>query len=344
MSKKAKFSRILAAIAIAFALVSCGGGKIPSSSPAQSAPERTLRFGYVDTAGISVPTGVVGIAHKFGIFEEEFAKENAKFELIGFRNAGPGINAALASDSVDMGSLGDIPALVAKSGGVGTVLVAGNLADTDTYLVVQADSAFAKASDLAGKSVATQIGSYMQRTLYLFLAEAGLSASDIEFVNMNATDSANALAAKQVDAVVVPATNAMRLVDEGLGRAIASTQGHPDWLNGSCYVASDKFAAESPDLIVAFCRSLLRAKEYGQAHPEELRQLLIDAGNAEKIVDLAYPDGKFATDTEASEAVRSAFARVSAFMVENGLAENLVDIEAWYNPAFYEEGLKEYSK
>jgi aliphatic sulfonates family ABC transporter substrate-binding protein len=321
---------------MALAMTGCGAKTEQTGTGAITDTPRVLRYGFVDGGGTGIPTGIIGIAKEQGYFDEELAKVNATIDLSGFRNAGPGINAAIASKSIDMGGLGDIPALVAKASGVDTVLIGGSLTDTDTYLVVQNGTDYKDITDLAGKSIATQIGAYMQRTLYLFLEDKGMSIADVDFINMTGTDAANALAAKSIDATVISATSALKLVDEGLARIIGSTEGHPEWLNASGTVVDATYAKANPDVVEAFLRALIRAKEFGDADPAYIRNQLIAVGNPEKIIDLVYPDLQFNTNFEATDNVRASLQSIAQFMVDNDLASELVDVEAWYDGSYLE--------
>lgn len=324
---------------------SAGGNTKPAGSSvsenSQKGEVHVLKYGFVDQ-GSGIATGLVGIAKDQGYFEEELAKVNAKVEIIPFTGAGPAINAALASKSLDAGAIGDVPALVGKASGIDTVMVAGGLADAPTYVVAQPGKGYKSLKDLKGKKVATQIGAYMQRVLYLMLEDNGLKIEDVQFVNMTAKDAVNALAAKTVDAIVVSATQAQTLASKGLGELLDSTEGHREWLNSTATIFNTSYAKENPEVVKAFIKGLLRAREYAQAKPSDLRDLQIKAGTPEKVIDLVYPDLKnYSTQVEADKEVISNLKSVAQFLKDNKLADSVVDIDAWYDPSFYNAAQKE---
>lgn len=325
-----------------------GSEPAPSSAAASAAavsaydgPERTLKYGFVDQ-GSGVATGVVGIAQQQGYFDEELSKIKTKIEILPFTGAGPAINAALASNSLDAGLIGDVPALVSKASGVNTVLVGGSVADANTYLVAQAGKGYKSIQDLKGKRVATQIGAYMQRVLYLMLEDAGLTVNDIQFVNMTAKDAVSALASKSVDAIVVSGTQSYTLASQGLGELLESTENHPDWLNSSGTLFRAEYTKENPDVVRAFLKALLRAKEYAEKNPQDLRALQVKAGTPEKVLDLVYPDlTDYSTGVEATPDVIKILKSVNQFLTDNKLSTNAVDVDAWYDPSFIEGAKKE---
>ncbi len=316
-------------------------GAADGSATAKGGPVRNLRYGFVDQ-GSGVATGVIGIAQEQGYFEEELSKVNAKIEILPFTGAGPAINAALASKSLDAGGIGDVPALVSKASGVDTVLVGGYLADAPTYLVAQPDKGYKSIKDLKGKRVATQIGSYMQRVLYLMLEDAGLKVSDIQFVNMTAKDAVSALASKSVDGIVVSGTQAHTLASQGLGELIGGTEGHPDWLNSTATIFNASFVKENPEVVKAFLKALVRGKEYAEKNPGDLRTLLIKSGTPEKVLDLVYPElTNYSAEIEATQDVLNSLKSVAQFLSDNKLADKVVDVDAWYDPGFFNDAVKE---
>jgi ABC-type nitrate/sulfonate/bicarbonate transport system substrate-binding protein len=302
----------------------------------------TIRVGFVDTTN-GVLTALPGIANEQGFFDEELAKVNAKIEILGFTGAGPAINSALASNSLDAGSIGDVPAIVARANGADTILTTGSLTDTPTYLLAQPGFGYKNFKDLKGKKVATQIGAYMHRTMILMLQDEGMSINDINFVNLTANDARTALASKAVDGIVVAAAAAMSLIQDGLGEIVKSTEGHPDWKNGSCGLIRKSFAEENPQVVIAYIKALIRASRYAaDGHQDQLRDLQIRGGLTENQVDTLYPNlTDYSTDLAVDESTLAIFESVSRFLKDNDITPELVNIDEWYDGSYYERALAE---
>lgn len=148
----------------------------------------TLRIGYV---GNSEPTGPLGWAKKKGILDRELQK--AGFKNITFARFpnGPDLNEALVAGKLDVGSLGDTPAIVLRARGVETRLLRITQFNTTAWLVAKKNGPRSLA-ELKGQKIATQKGSYMHRYLLGLLAE-GKIAKDVKVVHLMTTEAKAAL-------------------------------------------------------------------------------------------------------------------------------------------------------
>lgn len=300
-----------------------------------------FRYGYTATNS-NVLSGLDGIAEEQGYFKEELGKENAEFKAVPFVKAGPAINSALASGELDSGTLGDVPAIVAKSQGAETTAVDIQDSDYSTHLVVSKNSGVKQVKDLKGKKVAVQTGSYMQRILFQILEKNGLSSKDVQLVNMSEVDAANAIEAGSIDATAVTEMKGYKLEQGKNVEVLYDTKGDQDLARTSATLVSNKFAKEHPEVVTAYFRALIRAQKYAKKHPEDLRKLYIKSGLEEKIVDLTYPkltDYKSITGT--TEENKKVFEEVITFLKDNKLIKKSIDLNTWFDGSFYENAKKE---
>ncbi|MHC5729560.1 MAG: ABC transporter substrate-binding protein, partial [Nostoc sp.] len=148
----------------------------------------TLRIGYV---GSSEPTGPLGWAKKKGILDRELQKAGFKDVTFARFPNGPDLNEALVAGQLDVGSLGDTPAIVLRARGVETRLLRITQFNTTAWLVAKKNGARSLA-ELKGQKIATQKGSYMHRYLLGLLAEAKI-AKDVKVVHLMTTEAKAAL-------------------------------------------------------------------------------------------------------------------------------------------------------
>jgi ABC-type nitrate/sulfonate/bicarbonate transport system substrate-binding protein len=183
----------------------------------------------------------------------------------------------------------------------------------------------------------------MHRTMILMLEDEGMTVDDIEFVNLSANDARTALAAKSVDAIVVEATAAMSLLDDGSAVIVKSTEGHPEWKNGSCILVKKDLADQYPEVVTAFVKAHIRASAYAaDNHQDLLRDLLIRGGLTAAQADTLYPAlTDYATSVQATDEVLANLDSISQFLKDNDLIPELVDIKAWYDGSFYDKALEE---
>lgn len=324
--------RILGVITLTTALLIGCGNKVVTET---STKPIEFRYGYTATNS-NVLSGIKGIALKQGYFEEEFKKVNAEFKPIPFVKAGPAINSALAGGELEAGSLGDVPAIVAKAQNSTTTLIDVQPSDYSTHIIVNKNSKITQVSDLKGKKVAVQVGSYMQRILFQILDKNDISLSDIEFVNMSEVDASSAIASGSIDATAVTELKGVKLEKEGSVKLIFDTAGDDELIQqGACVVRTD-FAKEHPEIITAYFRALIRAQVYAKEHTEDLRNLYIESGIEADILDVAYPNlSDYSTSTETTDKSLKTMETVVSFLKTNNLIAGDVNIKDWYDGSFY---------
>ena len=300
-----------------------------------------FRYGYTATNS-DVLSGLAGIAVQEGYFEEEFKEINVEFQGIPFVKAGPAINSALISGELEAAGLGDVPAIVAKAQGGSTTLVNIQPSEYSTHLIVAKDSDVMEVKDLKGKKVAVQTGSYMQRILYQIFEKNGIDVSEVELLNMSEVEAATAIVAGSIDATAVTEMKGIKLEQDGNARLLYDTEGEPNMQRLSAYVVRSDFAKEHPEVVTAYFKALIRAQEYAQEHPEDLRDLYIKSGLEESIVDLTYPEvSDYIAITGTTEENKDIMQNVITFLKNNELITSDVDLSAWFDDSFYKQAKSE---
>ncbi|MFT8889648.1 MAG: ABC transporter substrate-binding protein [Ethanoligenens sp.] len=337
-------SLLAGAVALSVALSGCKSGSDASSGTADShsaasRPAVTVRYGYVD-GGKSVPPGIYGIGKNQGYFDAELKKVNATIQFIPFTGAGPAINSALAGNSLDIGNLGDVPALVAKASGVDTIAISGAISTTGAQLVVPAGSTATSIKDLKGKRVATQKGAFMHRVLLKMLQANGMTINDIQFVNMSGVVAKAAIVSKSIDAAVLPTANAQTVILGNGAKDILNGDEHPDWLSSGETVVLSDFAKKNPDVLVAFEKAVIESKNYADKHPEALRQNLLDTGLTEDVINATYPTKNYGSAIELDSKVIASLKDVDKFCVDNQVTQSSVNIDKWVDNSYYQKAYK----
>lgn len=126
---------------------------------------------------------------------------------------------------------------------------------------------------LKGKKVAFEQGSVSQFFLNALLKDAGLSQSDIEPVNMAATDAGVAFAAGQVDAAVTwePALSQGAKAENG---HILLTSADKPGLITDVVAATDATLKEKSEDVKGFVRAWYRAVDFIKSNPEEANVIM----------------------------------------------------------------------
>lgn len=234
-------ARLVPALTLALLAAACGG----ASSSKSSAPTATLRVGFIQPAGqIAGPEGWE--AHLGKLDGEVKAAGFGKVVFSSFKN-GPDLTAALTGGSLDLGELGDTPALTAKAAGIDTRLINQTVTDQDAWLVTKKGGP-TSISALKGQTVATQLGSYMYRYLLALLAQNHLTGQ-VKVTNIYTAGARAALQSGAVAAYAAPAGQLTSLLTTAGFPVIdkASTQ-HPELLASGVTVVTAKALAAHPSL------------------------------------------------------------------------------------------------
>lgn len=167
-------------------------GAAPAAGEGAAKPEIIrLDYAYYNPSSL--------VLRKFGWLEEELAKENIKVEWV--LSAGSNkANEFLRSEAIDFGSTAGAAALLAAANGspIETVYIFSK--PEWTALVVGKDSTLQSVAELKGKKIAATKGTDPYFFLLRSLHENGLSAADVEIINLQHADGRTALERGEVDA------------------------------------------------------------------------------------------------------------------------------------------------
>lgn len=171
------------------------------STPAASAPDdgdetTTMNFGIQPV----IAYGMFQVAQEDGFFTDS----NVESTLISFDSGSPELE-AMAGGSIDAGTMGATPVLIAAAAGLISDLKIVSITDNPSngYSILS-DPSITSVADLKGKTIAGTAGSNYQYFLYRALEKYGLTDADITFVNAEPADAQASFIAGRVDAIVPP--------------------------------------------------------------------------------------------------------------------------------------------
>lgn len=341
--KKKVIGVVLSVVTAASLLAGCGTQKETASDEAQKTEAQETEvnsgkkvvIGYVDS-GSSFPNEGLSVAIDQGFLEEELSAVGYEVETVPFTGAGPAINEALVNGSIDIATTGDVPAIVGKSNGVDTVLLAGEIHTNDAALAVPAASDIQTVADLKGKTVATLQGSYMHKVLINMLEANGLSFSDVQFTSMTSGDAAAALEAGSVDAAVVANTQEAALANSENVRIILTCAENESWKGGHALVGRSQFVKENRAAAVALVKAYKRSNEFAKANREEAIKSLAKSGVSSASFEYLYPE-EVNFNISGGTDVIEAYDEIKQFLLDNELIKNDFDISQWIDTTIFEE-------
>jgi len=266
-------ARILAIATVAGALAALtvfGGTAASSTRRAQ------LTTVTVDTLPIAN-----GLPLDLGIKQGFFAAQGIEIKK-NVLQSGNDIVLALANHNGEIGYLGYVPMMIARTQGIPIQLVSAsevegtNEADNWQNIMVKGSSSIRSAADLAGKTIAVNalkgVGEVMIKAA---LKKLGVDPNSPKLLALGFGTMRTALNNGQVDAFWAPEP----FVSQGLnldGDRIVMAPGPvlgKYWPIGG-YGALDSWVSQNPQLAKSFRDAINESLAYAQSHPDEVRALL----------------------------------------------------------------------
>jgi aliphatic sulfonates family ABC transporter substrate-binding protein len=255
--KRKILSMIMMLTLVVGTLTACGG---ETKTEKSSTDEVTIRVAVQKS--IAIPY----LAEALGYYEDEFAQDNVKVELVEF-SLGPEVIEAVASDEIDIGFLGDVPAFSGLINGGDFKIVGRWESDNSSYLITRDDAGIKSLKDLKGKKLSYAFGSTQTALVYAYLEDAGLTDSDVELMNLSLADSVTSIANGDVDAAVVDELRATQAVEKGGVSKLMNSEGYKLFV--SPIIATNNFTDKHGDLTGRVLKAVERAAEYSEKNPDD---------------------------------------------------------------------------
>ncbi|MBR4182483.1 MAG: ABC transporter substrate-binding protein [Lachnospiraceae bacterium] len=315
-----------------------------TEEPAASGELIPFRVGCGDASSNHLGD-LASIAQDKGFLEEELNKVGFTLEAIGFQGAGPEVNAAILSGSLDAGSYAEFPAITNKAVGADTTVVA--IANPkQLYGILVASDEIQSVKDLEGKRIVVAQGTTLQYGWDSIVRETGIDAGKIEIINANVMDGTSLLQTGDADALISTKISVELFALSGLGHLLEDV---PEDVYGQILLTVDNgLLKEHPEVAVAYNKALIRASEYAQNDPEGVFSILGAAyGEAGALVYAnGYTvDGSLSYLTpEINDSNLSSIKNVYEWLNTNGLLASEIDIDSLVDSQYYEQAAAELGK
>jgi NitT/TauT family transport system substrate-binding protein len=208
-----------------------------------------------------------------------FSAHGLDVTLVPINQGNTGV-AGIVSKSVELSTPTPTTFLQAVDNGVDLVIVAA----THTYptpnkvgLLVSATGDIKNPKDLTGKKVGVNgIGGMQFVLLQDWLIKHGVNPKTVTFVEISFPQMADALKAKQVDAVTISEPFYQRVISSDIGRVLADLQADiPAGTLGTMYVSTGEWAKKNPGTVAAFRAALEDATAFIKKDPAAAKQSLV---------------------------------------------------------------------
>jgi sulfonate transport system substrate-binding protein len=319
------------AVCVLLALLALGIGACSRRADAGAPAPRAsyvVRVGHV-TTGNAGPTGPEGWGYASGLLKKDLAAIGVSDVVFVHFPNGPDLNEAMTANVIDVGIVGDTPALLGKANGMPTRLINQSVLGLDVWLVGRKGGP-RTVRDLDGQAVATSQGSYMSRYLLATLEANGL-AKTTRVIHLLPSDAQAALERGDIAAYAAPINTGPLLVAKGyplLDRA----SDHTGLTGSSVTVIVESFAAAHPDFAGAWNRVREESVRDLQAHGDAYYRFhAAQVGFPLEVVEASYPLTVFRPEPLAPEGL-ALLEGARTFLRDEHLLRADLSIQAWILP------------
>ena len=295
--------KIVAAAAMGVMLLVAGCGKEKTTVP------KEINITYVK-APLNIPSILEKNRDMFG---KEFSKDgiSVKFHEL---TTGPEQTQALAAGELDfLHALGGTSAIIAASNGVDLKITNIYSRSPKGFMLISKSADIKEPKDLVGKKVAGPKGTILHQLLLTYLGKGNLKVDDIEFINMGLPEAMAALESGNVDAALLAGPVALKAIKNGAS-VVTTGEG---LVEGIVVTAvSGKFLKENEEAV----------KFIKDDFETTLKITAEDTGLSKEEVMELYPLYDF--DTEIKPSDIEDLVKTQDFLIENGLQEKKIDINA----------------
>ena len=323
------------AACMTFSLAGCSGSA-GKETAAASAAETTAETSAEATADaetsidkltvtyVTSPLNVPTIIEKDqGIFEKELGVPVEYAEL----TSGADQTQALAS--------GDVQVLYAV-GATSVILSAANGADIKVlnmysrspkaFCMYSKDETLTTPESLKGKTIAGPTGTNLHELLVSYLAQAGMTLDDVNYVNMTIPDAKTGLDGGSVDIALLAGATAYNAEQQGY-HLVADGEGLISAL--IAVATTQKFYDEHPDVIEKLAAAQDEIASY-MADSQDKTMETVAAALDLDVDAVKEMYGFYDFSTEITDADKEGFQKTADFMYESGMIENKLDVNTLF--------------
>jgi NitT/TauT family transport system substrate-binding protein len=222
-----------------------------------------------------------GLPLDLGIQKGFFSQQGIDIKKVTFQS-GNDIVLAMANHQGDVGYLGYVPMMIARTQGIPMTLVAASEvegtseADNWQNILVKGSSSIRTPADLAGKTIAVNaLKGVGEVVIKAALQKVGVDPNSIKLVAIPFPTMRTALSNGQVDAIWTPEPFLTQaLTQDGARVVMAPGPVLGNYFPNGGYAALHDWTTKNPGLAKKFRTAINQSLVYAQTHPDEIRALL----------------------------------------------------------------------
>lgn len=290
--------------------------------------------------GIQQSLSPLLLAKEKGWFEQSFEKEGVKVKWVEFQSGPPQFE-GLAANQLDFSQVGNSPVIAGQAAGIDFKEIGLSQDGLKANgILVNKNSEIQKVEDLKGKKIAVAKGSSGFDFLYKVLDQAGLSAKDVQIIQLQPDEAISAFENGSVDAWSIwEPFLSLETIKKG-AKLLVNGEATDLYSPGFTLVRT-QFADQHPELVVKFLKVYDQAVKWQKAHPGEAVTLYAHLKNLDKKVVTQVLNNTEPLNKPISKKIINAQQHTADFQYQTKAIQRKIDVNQVVDNSFIEKMLKE---
>ena len=326
-------------------LTGCGGGQTAetageSTSAAETAAETEtteadsetgeenassldkLVFTYV-TSPLNVPSI---IERDQGIFADVFGDMGISVEYAEITSGADQTQALASGDVQILYAVGSSSVILSAANGADIKVVDMYSRSPGAFCLYTKDETLTTPESLAGKTIGGPVGTNLHELLAAYLATAGMTIDDVNYVNMSIPDAMAGLEGGSLDVAMIAGATAYQ-AEQSVYHLIADGEGLID--ADIAVAVTGEFYEEHPEIIEKLVEAQETIADFMENNHDETMEIVAQALDLDKAaVEEMYGDYDFSI--EVTDKDKEGFQKTADFMLEAGMIENELDVNSLF--------------
>lgn len=290
--------------------------------------------------GIQQSLSPLLLAKEKGWFEQSFEKEGVKVKWVEFQSGPPQFE-GLAANQLDFSQVGNSPVIAGQAAGIDFKEIGLSQDGLKANgILVNKNSEIQKVEDLKGKKIAVAKGSSGFDFLYKVLDQAGLSAKDVQIIQLQPDEAISAFENGSVDAWSIwEPFLSLETIKKG-AKLLVNGEATDLYSPGFTLVRT-QFADQHPELVVKFLKVYDHAVKWQKSHPKEAVTLYAGLKNLDKKVVTQVLNNTEPLNKPISKKIINAQQHTADFQYQTKAIQRKIDVNQVVDNSFIEKMLKE---
>ncbi|KQU10673.1 MULTISPECIES: aliphatic sulfonate ABC transporter substrate-binding protein [Bacillus] len=290
--------------------------------------------------GIQQSLSPLLLAKEKGWFEQSFEKEGMKVKWVEFQSGPPQFE-GLAANQLDFSQVGNSPVIAGQAAGIDFKEIGLSQDGLKANgILVNKNSEIQKVEDLKGKKIAVAKGSSGFDFLYKVLDQAGLSAKDVQIIQLQPDEAISAFENGSVDAWSIwEPFLSLETIEKG-AKLLVNGEATDLYSPGFTLVRT-KFADEYPELVVQFLKVYDKAVKWQKDHQQEAITLYARLKQLDQKVVTQVLNNTEPLNEPISKKIINVQQHTADFQYQTKAIQRKIDVNQVVDNSFIEKMLKE---